>query len=50
MDIYQEVDFEHYCPKCKHADKDEKFDPCCECLDYGMNRQSSKPVEYKEKD
>lgn len=47
-DNYIEVDFAKYCKLCEHKDLDEKFDPCCECLDYEVNFSSSKPVNFKE--
>ena len=47
--LYFEVDFEQYCKICEHKDFDEKFDPCCECLDHGCNTQSERPVNWKEK-
>lgn len=51
MDILdREVDFNKYCETCKHKDKEEKKDPCNECLDYGFNVESEKPVKYEPKD
>lgn len=47
---YKEVDFETHCKMCKYKDLDEKFDPCCECLEQGMNIGTSKPINWKEKD
>ena len=49
-DIEMIVDFEKYCKTCKYKDLDEKFDPCNECLDHGVNTNSTKPVYYKEKE
>jgi hypothetical protein len=49
-DIEREVDFEKYCKLCKHSKLDEKFDPCCECLEYGYNQESERPVNFKEKE
>lgn len=46
---YLEVDFKKYCKTCKHKELGEKFDPCNECLDYGYNLNSHKPVMWKEK-
>lgn len=45
-----EVDFKQYCKTCKYCDIPEKCDPCCECLDYGYNTESHKPVNWKEKE
>lgn len=50
QDIYREVDFQKYCKTCKNEKLEEKKDPCCECLDYGYNTESVKPVNWKEKD
>ena len=44
-----EVDFKKYCPKCENWKKKEYEDPCNECLDYGANQNSTKPVYFKEK-
>lgn len=49
-DIYKEVDFKKYCKTCKHKELEENFDPCCDCLDYGYNSESEKPVNWEEKD
>ena len=43
-----EVDFAKYCKLCEHKDVKENKDPCCECLDYGINFGISKPVNFKE--
>lgn len=47
---YKEVEFEKYCKTCKHEKKDEKFDPCCECLEQGMNEGTVKPICWEEKE
>lgn len=49
-DVYKEVHFDRYCMTCKHASTPEKKDPCNECLDYGANIQTSKPVKWEEKE
>lgn len=46
---YREVDFEQYCPKCKHEKMEETKEPCNGCLGEPVNHQSSKPTMYKEK-
>ena len=46
---YLEVDFKKYCKTCKYEKLGEKFDPCNECLDYGYNLNSHKPIMWKEK-
>lgn len=43
---YIEVDFEKYCKTCRYKDINEWEDPCNECLEHGMNIQSSKPTEW----
>lgn len=51
MDILdREVRFDKYCETCKHKDLKESKDPCNECLDYGFNVESEKPVKYEPKD
>lgn len=42
------VDFEKYCPKCKHYKKAEWEDPCYACLDDPVNVWSHKPVNFDE--
>lgn len=46
----REVDFDKYCKACKYKETPEAMDPCNECLDYGMNYETEKPVSFKEKD
>lgn len=50
MDYYKEVNFEKYCKLCKHCDKEEKYDPCNDCLDYGWNTESIKPLYFESAD
>lgn len=49
-DIYKEVRFDQYCKACKYADTPEQKDPCNDCLDYGGNVQTSKPMRWEEKE
>lgn len=42
------VEFEKYCPKCKHKDVVESEIPCAECLDEAVNTDSHKPVRFEE--
>lgn len=49
-DDYKEVYFDEYCKTCKYEELEEKFNPCNECLECGMNVQTSKPVNWMEKD
>ena len=49
MEIIEKiVEFDKYCKTCQHCDLDEKFDPCHDCLNYPVNTNSKKPVNYKE--
>lgn len=47
-DIYREVDFEKYCETCEYKKRDEKCDPCNDCLAEGKNANSEKPIYWKE--
>ena len=40
--------FDQYCSKCKHFESPETDDPCNECLTYGGNIDSHKPVNFEE--
>lgn len=48
-DDYKEVRFDLYCRFCKYYNREERMDPCNECLESGMNQNSSKPVFFKER-
>ena len=43
------VQFEEYCPKCKHFTKLETEDPCWTCLTNPVNEDSVRPTEFKER-
>lgn len=45
-----EVDYFQYCPQCKDYKTDSTKDPCNECLGQGYNYNSSKPINFKEKE
>ncbi len=47
---YRLVNFAYWCPKCKYGDQKEIMDPCNDCLNFGGNIETSKPVEFKAKD
>lgn len=49
-DIYKEVRFDQYCKTCKYVNMPGHKDPCNDCLDYGVNVQTSKPVRWEEKE
>lgn len=42
------VQFDEYCPICKHHKKAENEDPCLECLDNPVNAWSRKPINFDE--
>lgn len=44
------VEFEKYCPTCKHKDIKEEEQPCHDCLTEPANQYSHKPVNYEEKE
>ena len=44
---YKEVYFRIYCETCKYVDLEDHEDPCNECLEYGANVDSHKPVKWK---
>lgn len=46
---YKEVRFDIYCKKCTYEKNKGHEGPCNECLEYGMNVGSERPVNYKEK-
>lgn len=43
------VQFDKYCKKCKHYEKDENEEPCDECLSHPTNVWSHKPMKFEEK-
>lgn len=42
------VEFENWCYRCKHFEKDETERPCFECLENPVNIDSRKPTYYEE--
>ena len=48
-DLYKFVDYDIYCPKCKHCDVPEEDDPCDECMTWPINLNSSKPLNFEER-
>ncbi len=50
MEINEEkiVEYEKYCPKCKHFALDDADDPCNECLTEPVNLYSHKPINFEE--
>lgn len=49
-DDYLIVDFDKYCPKCKHESKGMFDKPCFGCLGEPVNLHSHKPVKFEEKE
>ncbi len=49
-EVYQEkiVEFDVYCPKCKHYKKKESEDPCWDCLCCPTNVWSTRPKYFEE--
>lgn len=43
------VEFENWCPKCKHINVEETEEPCNECLTYPSAEDSHKPIKFEEK-
>lgn len=50
MEDLREVDFQKYCPDCKHEKLKENEDPCNECLGIPANQHTDKPVNWTKKD
>ena len=42
------VEFNEYCPRCKHKKVPETEDPCNECLTEPTNEYSHKPVRFED--
>lgn len=42
------VEYDKYCPKCKHADLDVSESPCYECLEHPARQYSRKPLNFEE--
>lgn len=42
------VDFNTYCPQCRHRQLSEENSPCDECLAKPVNLNTHKPVYFKE--
>lgn len=50
MDQFKEVYFHNYCYMCKHADKAEEDEPCCDCLEHPENVNSHVPTRFEKGD
>ncbi len=44
------VDFDLYCPACKHVNKDQNEEPCETCLSIAARANSHKPEKWEEND
>lgn len=42
------VDFDKWCPKCKHKDINSTDMPCDECLSHPVSFNSERPVNFEE--
>lgn len=42
------VEYEKYCGRCVHSDRDPWDDPCDECLGVPAREYSHRPVNFKE--
>ena len=42
------VEFNEWCKKCKHYDKNETDDPCFDCLSDPVNTNTHKPTKWEE--
>lgn len=52
MDVinkYKMVNFAGYCPSCEYYSREERMDPCNECLAVGGNIHTEEPIRYKER-
>ena len=43
------VEFDKWCEKCKHFEKEETDDPCWDCLCDPVNHATHKPTKWEEK-
>ena len=43
------VEFEKWCPKCKHWKKKEDETPCCDCVSVAARPFSHKPEKFEAK-
>lgn len=47
--IERMVDFEKWCPKCKHNDIAENTIPCAYCMETSIRDYTDKPEKFEEK-
>lgn len=46
---YKEVNYAHYCRKCKHWECKQEDEPCDSCLAEPTNLGSRKPVKFEKR-
>ena len=44
------VEYEKWCPTCKHLNEPEEEEPCYECLTEPANVDSHKPINWEKGD
>lgn len=49
MDNLKHVNFDAWCPTCKHYSTEETEEPCNECLTNPAREYSHKPEKWEEK-
>lgn len=48
MELYEkEVRFDLYCKTCKHRSKQDYEDPCNDCLDTPVRKETSIPLYWR---
>lgn len=47
---YKIVEYDIWCPQCKHKDCKETDEPCYSCMGEPVNLYSHKPVKYERGD
>lgn len=45
----KEVNYDKYCPFCKHVKCEEADDPCYKCLEEPVREETAKPLYFEEK-
>lgn len=50
MGVEKIVNFDQYCPKCKHFKVPPTEEPCNECLSNPVQEFSHKPMKFKPSD
>lgn len=50
MNSMREVNFERFCPECKHFNKSENEEPCDECTNACIRMFSQRPLRFEKED